>query len=168
MPSTAEVAWALILALYKRVAIEDRALREGRWQLDLPRNLAGDTLGLVGSRTARRVHGRPGPRIRDGGDRLEPEPHRRARERGGRARVGKSELLERADVLSIHLVLSDRTRGLIGAAELALMKATAFLVNTSRGPIVEERALIEALRRARSPAPGSTSTTASRCPPGTT
>ena len=60
--------------------------------------------------------------------------------------MSKSELLERADVLSIHLVLSERTRGLFGAAELAQMKSTAFVVNTSRGPIIDEPALIEALR----------------------
>ncbi len=64
----------------------------------------------------------------------------------GVERVSKQELLERSDVISIHLVLSGRTRGLIGAAELALMKPTAVLINTSRGPIVDERALIDALR----------------------
>jgi phosphoglycerate dehydrogenase-like enzyme len=73
---------------------------------------------------------------------LTPE---RAREAGARA-VSRSELLAGADVLSIHLVLSDRSRGLIGEAELRQMKPTAFLVNTSRGPIVDERALIDALR----------------------
>ena len=61
-------------------------------------------------------------------------------------KVSKEELLERADVLSIHLVLSDRTRGLFGAGDLALMKSSAVLINTSRGPIVDERALIDALR----------------------
>src|SRR5262249_56723982 len=64
----------------------------------------------------------------------------------GVGKVSKDELLERSDVLSIHLVLSDRTRGLFGAADLALMKSSAVLVNTSRGPIVDERALIDALR----------------------
>jgi phosphoglycerate dehydrogenase-like enzyme len=64
----------------------------------------------------------------------------------GVTKVSKDELLERADVLSIHLVLSDRTRGLFGAGDLALMKSSAVLINTSRGPIVDERALIEALR----------------------
>jgi len=67
----------------------------------------------------------------------------------GAAAVGFEELLRRADVLSIHLVLSERTRGLIGSRELALMKPTAFLVNTSRGPIVDEQALLEALRERR-------------------
>ncbi len=146
VPSTAELAWALIFALYKRVAIEDRALREGRWQLDLPRNLAGDTLGLAGLGRLGSSMVAParafGMEVIAWSQNLTDE---RASE-AGVTRVGKSELLERADVLSIHLVLSDRTRGLFGAAELALMKANAFVVNTSRGPIIEERALIEALR----------------------
>ena len=91
---------------------------------------------------------------------LTPE---RAAEAGAIA-VTSDELLTRSDVLSIHLVLSERTRGLIGADELAQMQPTAFLVNTSRGPIVDEPALIAALRsHGRSPAPASTSTTTSRC-----
>ena len=77
---------------------------------------------------------------------MEREPDRGAHDRARGSRVSKSELLSQADVLSIHLVLSRRTRGLFGAADLASMKSTAVLINTSRGPIVDERALIEALR----------------------
>ena len=146
MPSTVEVAWALIFATFKRVTIEDRALRAGVWQLDLPRNLAGATLGLAGL-------GRLGAAMVDparafGMDVIawsENLTEARTAEVGV-AKVSKDELLERADVLSIHLVLSDRTRGLFGAGDLALMKSSAVLINTSRGPIVDERALIEALR----------------------
>ena len=87
-PSTVEVAWALILAVAKRVTQEDRALRAGRWQLDLPDQPGGRHAGPVRSGQPRRGHGRAGPRVRHGGDRLEPEPHRRARRRGrGAARL---------------------------------------------------------------------------------
>jgi phosphoglycerate dehydrogenase-like enzyme len=145
VPTTAEVAWALILAVFKRVTVEDRALREGRWQTDLPRNLAGATLGLagLGNLGAAMV----GPARAFGMKTIAWSEHlsdERAHEVGIR-RVSKQELLAGADVLSIHLVLSERTRGLIGPAELAQMKPTATLINTSRGPIVDEAALIAAV-----------------------
>jgi len=146
VPSTVEVAWALIFATFKRVTIEDRALRAGVWQLDLPRNLAGATLGLAG--LGRLGGAMVGPARAFGMDVIawsENLTETRAAELGV-TKVSKDELLERADVLSIHLVLSDRTRGLFGAGDLALMKSSAVLINTSRGPIVDERALIEALR----------------------
>jgi phosphoglycerate dehydrogenase-like enzyme len=146
VPSTVEVAWALIFATFKRVTIEDRALRAGVWQLDLPRNLAGATLGLAG--LGRLGAAMVGPARAFGMDVIawsENLTEARTAEVGV-AKVSKEELLERADVLSIHLVLSDRTRGLFGAGDLALMKSSAVLINTSRGPIVDERALIEALR----------------------
>ncbi len=146
VPSTAEVAWALILALFKRVTTEDRALRAGRWQLELPSNLAGATLGLAGlGRLGAAMVGPAGAfgmEVIAWSENLTDE---RASAAGAR-RVSKRELLTTSDVLSIHLVLSDRTRGMFGAAELALMKPTAFLVNTSRGPIVDGRALLDALR----------------------
>ena len=146
LPSTAEVAWALIFAVLKRVTIEDRALRGGSWQLGLPRNLSGATLGLVG---LGRLGGAMVAPARVFGMEviswIENLTEERTAELGVR-RVSRSELLESADVLSIHLVLSDRTRGLFGARDLALMKPTAVLINTSRGPIVDESALIEALR----------------------
>lgn len=146
VPSTAEVAWALILAAVKRVALEDRALRTGSWQLGIPANLAGATLGLagLGNLGAAMV----GPARAFGMDVIawsENLTDQRAAEVGV-TRVSKQRLLADADVLSIHLVLGDRTRGLFGAAELAQMKPTAVLVNTSRGPIVDERALVAALR----------------------
>lgn len=146
VPSTAEVAWALILAVFKRVTIEDRAVRKGRWQLDLPRNLSGAVLGLAGLGNLGAAMVKParafGMNIIAWSENLSQE---RADEVGTR-RVTKAQLLAAADVLSIHLVLSDRTRGLFGAPELAQMKPTAALVNTSRGPIVDEAALIAALR----------------------
>ena len=146
VPSTTEVAWALIFALFKRVTIEDRALRAGTWQLDLPDILAGATLGLAG---LGRLGGSMVAPARAFGLAVVAWSQNLTEERAaglGVERVSKRELLERSDVLSIHLVLSDRTRGLFGASELASMKPGAVLVNTSRGPIVDERALIEALR----------------------
>jgi phosphoglycerate dehydrogenase-like enzyme len=146
LPSTAEVAWALILALYKRVTLEDRELRAGKWQLDLPQNLAGATLGLAG---LGRLGGSMVAPARAFGMDVIAWSQNLTGERTaalGVERVSKEELLQRCDVLSIHLVLSDRSRGLFGAADLELMKPTAILVNTSRGPIVDERALIDALR----------------------
>lgn len=146
VPSTAEVAWALILAVAKRVPTEDRALRGGRWQLGIPVNLAGATLGLAGLGALGAAMVPParafGMNVVAWSQHLTDE---RALEAGAR-RVDKHELLTTADFLSIHLVLSDRTRGLFGASELSHMKPTAALINTSRGPIVVEAALIAALR----------------------
>ncbi len=147
VPSTAEVAWALILAVAKRVTTEDRALRAGRWQTGIPFNLAGATLGLAGLGTLGSAMVGParafGMEVIAWSQNLTAD---RARQSGVRS-VTQAELLAGADVLSIHLVLSDRTRGLFGAAELAQMKPTAVLINTSRGPIIDEAALVAALRR---------------------
>ena len=146
VPGTVEVAWALILAVTKRVTLEDRALRAGRWQLGLPTNLAGATLGLAG---LGRLGGAMVEPARAFGMEVIAWSQNLTAERAHElavARVSQDELLSRADILSIHLVLSDRTRGLLGAPELARMKPTAVLINTSRGPIVDERALIAALR----------------------
>ena len=146
VPSTAEVAWALILAVAKRVPQEDRALRSGRWQLDVPTNLAGATLGLLGLGTIGAAMVGParafGMEVIAWSQNLTDD---RAAEVGVR-RVTQGELLSGADFLSVHLVLSERTRGLIGAAELLQMKPTAALINTSRGPLVDEAALVGALR----------------------
>ncbi len=164
VPSTIEVAWALILALFKRVSYEDRALRGGIWQQGLPTNLAGATLGLVGL-------GRLGahmiaPAKAFGMEVIGWSQNLTAGHAAdvGAHRVSKEELLAGADVISIHLVLSDRSRGLIGAAEFEQMKPTAFLVNTSRGPIVDEQGLIRcaARRQTRSPARALMSMTRSR------
>lgn len=146
VPGTAEVAWALILAVAKRITQEDHALRSGRWQLGVPTNLAGATLGLVGLGTLGAAMVGParafGMEVIAWSQNLTDE---RAAEVGVR-RVTKGELLSSADFVSIHLVLSDRSRGLIGGPELLAMKPTAVLINTSRGPIVDEAALVAALR----------------------
>jgi phosphoglycerate dehydrogenase-like enzyme len=146
IPSTAEVAWALILAISKRVTVEDRAIRDGHWQLDLPTVLAGATLGLAGLGNLGSAMVAParafGMEVIAWSQNLTDE---RSSAVGAR-RVSKEHLLAASDVLSIHLVLSERTRGLFGSSELAQMKPTAVIVNTSRGPIIDELALISALR----------------------
>jgi len=146
---TAELTWGLILALFRRIPAEDRATREGRWQTSLGLGLNGKTLSVLGL-------GSLGSRVAKIGLAFEMTvlawsqnlTAARAAEVGVTL-VGKDELLARADVLTVHLVLGDRTRGLIGARELGLMKPGAHLVNTSRGPIVDEAALVAALREGR-------------------
>lgn len=146
---TAELAWGLILSLFRRIPQEDRAMREGRWQTTLGLGLNGKVLGVLGLGTL-------GSRVARVGRAFEMDvlawSQNLTKERAaevGATLVPKDELLARADVVSIHLVLSERTRGLVGKRELGLMKRTAFLVNTSRGPIVDETALVEALESGR-------------------
>jgi phosphoglycerate dehydrogenase-like enzyme len=142
---TAELAWGLILSLMRRIPAEDRATREGKWQTSLGLGLNGKTLGVLGLGTL-------GSRAARVGKAFEMEvlawsqnlTAERAKEVGATL-VTKDELLARSDIVSIHLVLGERTRGLIGAKELALMKRSAYLINTSRGPIVDEAALVRAL-----------------------
>ena len=144
--STAELTWALILAVTRHVCVEDRAVRSGGWQHTIGPELASRTLGVIGlGRQGRRVAavGRAfGMELLAWSRNLRPE---QAREHGAEHAGSLEGLLGRADVVTVHLRLSDRTRGLIGAAELAAMKPTAYLVNTSRGPIVDEAALLAAL-----------------------
>jgi phosphoglycerate dehydrogenase-like enzyme len=143
---TAELAWGLILSLARRIPAEDRATREGRWQTSVGLGLNGKTLGVLGLGTL-------GSRAARVGRAFEMEvlawSQNLTAERAalvGATLVPKDELLARSDFVSIHLVLGERTRGLIGARELGLMKRSAYLVNTSRGPIVDEAALIRGLQ----------------------
>jgi phosphoglycerate dehydrogenase-like enzyme len=143
---TVELTWALILAACRNLPTEFQAMRDGGWQTTIGTGLRGKTLGVLGlgrlgSQVAR-VGQAFGMRTIAWSQNLTAE---RAAEHDVTA-VSKDELLAASDVLTVHLVLSARTRGLIGAAELAAMKPTALLVNTSRGPIVDEDALIRALR----------------------
>jgi phosphoglycerate dehydrogenase-like enzyme len=143
---TAEHTWALILACLRRIPAEDHAVRQGHWQLGLGEELEGKTLGVIGlGRIGSRVAAVGlafGARVIAWSQNLTPE---RADEAGAEL-VSKETLLRESDVVTIHLVLSDRTRGLVGPAELALMKSSAYIINTSRGPIVEEASLVEAIR----------------------
>ena len=143
--SAAELTWALILALLRQVPHAHATVMAGGWQDTVGTDLEGATLGLVGL-------GRLGGRVARVGlafgmdvvawsQNLDPAV---ARQQGVRP-VARAELLAGSDVVSLHLKLSDRTRGIIGAAELRAMQRTAYLVNTSRGPLVDEPALLEAL-----------------------
>jgi phosphoglycerate dehydrogenase-like enzyme len=142
----AELAWGLILAVCRHIAQEHQAMREGRWQTTVGEGLAGKRLGVLGL-------GRLGSRVARYGIAFDMDvvawsqnlTDARCAEVGVR-RADKDELLSTADIVSIHLVLSDRTRGLIGKQEFAQMKPSSYLVNTSRGPIVDRDALLHALR----------------------
>jgi phosphoglycerate dehydrogenase-like enzyme len=146
LESTVELTWALTLAAARRIVDETLSVRAGGWQTSVGRQLGGAVLGVlglgrIGTRVAR-VGAAFGMQVIAWSTNLTPK----AAEQAGATYVSKDELFSRSDVLTIHLVLSERTRGLVGAAEVGLMKPTALLVNTSRGPIVDEQALIEALR----------------------
>jgi phosphoglycerate dehydrogenase-like enzyme len=145
MPPTAELTWGLIIALARHIPQEVQGMRCGRWQTTIGVGLDGKVLGILGlgklggevARVGRAFH----VEVIAWSQNLTAE-HASSL---GATRVEKDELFRRADFITIHLVLSKRTRGLVTARELALMKPGAYLINTSRGPIVEERALIDAL-----------------------
>ena len=143
---TAELAWAMILGLACHIPTHDNTMKDGGWQTKLNSMLQGKTLGVLGlgklGSAVANVGKAFGMRVIAWSQNLTDE---RAAEIGAE-RVSKDELLAQSDYISIHLVLSDRSRGLIGPEDLALMKPTAYLVNTSRGPIVDQAALITALR----------------------
>lgn len=143
--STVELTWGLIFALARHIPREDENMRCGRWQTTVGAGLEGKTLGVLGL-------GRLGSRVAVVGKAFGMQvlawSQNLTAERAssfGAERVEKEELFRRADFLSVQMVLSSRTRGLVDAAELGLMKPTAYFINTSRGPIVNERALIAAL-----------------------
>jgi phosphoglycerate dehydrogenase-like enzyme len=143
---TIELTWALILGSARNLVAESTSLRGGGWQQSVGDDLAGRTLGVLGlgnvGGAVAQIGNAFGMRVIAWSQNLTAE---RAAEVGATL-VTKDELFRKADVVTIHLVLSGRTRGLVGAAELALMKPTARLVNTSRGPIVVEADLVAALR----------------------
>ncbi|MCJ1350154.1 MAG: hypothetical protein MMC33_000135 [Icmadophila ericetorum] len=155
--STTQQTWALILGLVNNIARNDVSVKLGGWQTAMNANLAGKTLGLVGlgtlgSRAARIGQLAFGMKVICWSENLTQEKADEASAKAGLRKgsyqvVGKEELFRRSDVVSLHLVLGERTRGIAGATELGLMKRTAFLVNTSRGPLVDERALLEICRK---------------------
>ena len=147
---TADLAMGLLLDLARSISFENARMKAGEpWQTTVGIDLAGQTLGLLGL-------GKLGARVAKLAQAFDMKviawsqnlTEERCREFGV-AYVSKDDLFARADFISVHLVLSDRTRGLLGAADLARMKKSAFLINTSRGPIVDEAALIDALTNKR-------------------
>ncbi len=142
---TAELTWGLILALARHIPKEHQAMREGGWQTTIGTALEDKTLGLLGlgklGSAVAKVGAAFGMDMIAWSQNLTDE---KAAEHGVK-RVDKETLLKQSDILSVHVVLSERTRGLLGAAELASMKSSALLVNTSRGPIIDQAALVEAL-----------------------
>ena len=146
LPSPSEMAWALIFAVAKRTGIEDRVIRAGGWQTGFPIPLAGMTLGLLG---AGRLGGAMVPVARAFGMDVVAWSQNLTEERCaelGVKRVDKEGLVSSADVLGVFLVFSERSRNTLRADDLAKMKQGAIVVNISRGPIVEEAALVGALR----------------------
>jgi phosphoglycerate dehydrogenase-like enzyme len=145
---TPELTWGLILALARKIPAADAAMRRGAWQEEIAPGLGlkGQTLGLLGlgrlGGAVARIGAAFGMKLIAWSSNLTEE---RAKEFGATL-VDKAGLFRNADVLTIHMVLGPRSRGLVGAADLALMEPTAYLVNTSRGPIVDEAALIATLK----------------------
>jgi phosphoglycerate dehydrogenase-like enzyme len=146
---TVELTWALILGSARHLTVEAAAVRNGGWQHTIGADLSGQTLGILGlgnlgSKVAQ-VALAFGMKVIAWSQNLTAEKCAAA----GATLVSKDELLQQSDFVSIHLVLSDRSRGLVGARELSLMKPSARLINTSRGPIVVEADLIRALESGR-------------------
>jgi phosphoglycerate dehydrogenase-like enzyme len=146
---TAELTWGLILGAARRIAEDHRSMRDGLWQTRIGNRLEGKTLGVLGL-------GRLGSAVARVGLAFDMKviawsPNLTAERAAavGVERVDKEALLRQSDVLSVHMVLSPRSRGLVGRNDIALMKETAILVNTSRGPIVDVYAVIEALEAGR-------------------
>ncbi len=147
--ATPELAWGLIIGLARHIHTEDQRMRGGSWITTLGTDLYGKTLGVLGL-------GRLGAKMAQIAQAFDMKvvawSHNLTAERAAEAgaeRVEKDDLFRRSDFLTIHYKLGDRSRDLVGARELGLMKPTAFLINTSRGPIVDTRALIEALTAGR-------------------
>ena len=143
---TIELTWALILGSARNLVAENTSLRGGGWQQSVGDDMAGRTLGILGLGNVGGAVAQIGNAF---GMKVIAWSQNLTTERAAEVRatlVTRDELFRKADVVSIHLVLSRRTRGLVGAAELALMKPTARLINTSRGPIVVEADLIAALK----------------------
>jgi glyoxylate reductase len=152
--ATADIAWALILACARRVVEGDRLVRSGRWEGWSPTQLlglelTGATLGILGA-------GRIGTAVglRSAGFRMRvlyahPRPCAELEQSVGATRADRDQLLRESDILTLHLPMRPENRHLIGAAELSRMKPTAILINTARGPVVDEAALVEALQSRR-------------------
>lgn len=158
--STNEQTWALILAVARGIADDDILVKTGSWQSSMNMNLAGRTLGLLGlgklgGQCAATGKLGFGMNVLAWSENLTQEKADQAAQDKGlpegsfKVAASKEELFRNADVLSIHLVLSGRSRGIVGQQELSWMKKNSILVNTSRGPLIDEKALVSALREGR-------------------
>ncbi|MEE4885730.1 D-2-hydroxyacid dehydrogenase family protein [Pseudomonas alliivorans] len=144
-----ELTWALIMGITRNLVAEANSLRAGHWQVGLGSDLHGKTLGILGLGSIGKWIARYGQafgmKVIAWSQNLTPE----AAAECGVTYVSKQALFEQSDLLSVHLVLSDRSRGLVDAEALGRMKPGAFIVNTSRGPIIDEAAMIETLQQRR-------------------
>jgi phosphoglycerate dehydrogenase-like enzyme len=146
---TVDITWGLIIGLMRDLPAQQQALREGRWQTSVGTALEGQTLGVVG---LGKLGGRVAKVAQAFGMKVIAWSQNLTEERAaeiGAQRVDKQTLFREADVVTLHLILSDRSRGIVGAEDLARMKPTAFIVNTSRGPLIDQDALIAALKEGR-------------------
>jgi phosphoglycerate dehydrogenase-like enzyme len=143
---TIEFAWSMILSMARNIPVENRSLRNGGWQRTLGTQLAGKTLGLLGLGHIGSAVGVIGRAFRMNVIAWSQNLTAERAESKGVQLVDKNTLFSTSDFLSVHLRLSDRTRGLVGTAELAQMKSTSRIVNTSRGPIIDTMALVDALK----------------------
>jgi phosphoglycerate dehydrogenase-like enzyme len=146
---TVDLTWGLILSLMRHIPAQEAGLRAGHWQVKLGNTLEGKTLGVIGlgnlgARVAK-VGAAFGMRILAWSQNLTAEKAAAA----GALAVPKAQLLAEADIVTLHLVLSERSRGIVAADDLALMKPSAVIVNTSRGPLIDQAALIAALQAGR-------------------
>ena len=140
---TIEFTWALILAIARNITVENASMRSGGWQTGVGSDLRGKTLAVLGL-------GNVGGPVAEIGKAFGMRvvawsPNLTSGRASGVQLVSKADLFREADFLTVHLVLSPKTRGIIGVAELALMKRSSYLINTSRGPLIDETALIQAL-----------------------
>src|SRR5260370_19176442 len=146
---TIEFIWAMILAVARSITIENASLRSGGWQTGVGSDLRGKTLAVLGLGNV----GRPVAAIGKAfGMRViawSPNLTREKAESSGAQLVSKDDLFREADFLTVHLVLSAKTRGVVGESELALMKPSSHLINTSPGPLIEETSLIRALEKTK-------------------
>lgn len=144
-----ELTWALIMGITRNLVAEANSLRDGKWQVGLGSDLHGKTLGILGLGSIGKWIARYGQafgmKVIAWSQNLTAE----AAAESGVTYVSKQELFEQADVLSVHLVLSDRSRGLVDAQALGWMKPSAYIINSSRGPIIDEAALIATLQQRR-------------------
>lgn len=147
--ATPELAWGLILSLARNIPAENSGMRNGGWMTTIGTDLSGKTLGIVGlgrlGAMMARIGAAFGMRVIAWSQNLTAE----AAAKAGAERVEKDQLFAQSDFITIHYKLSPRSAGIVGAQDLAQMKPTAFLVNTSRGPLVDTAALIAALKEGR-------------------